>query len=88
MAVMTSRSDFEKLIALQQAWDGAYYLVGYVVEFALKIRIISELIKSDSFPDRKFVENFYKHDLAQLRKWLVLKMKWKRTLRSFSNGTL
>ncbi|OYV86886.1 MAG: DNA-binding protein, partial [Planctomycetia bacterium 21-64-5] len=48
---MTSRSDFEKLVDLrmkeakllldQSDWDGAYYLVGYAVEGALKIRIIS-----------------------------------------------
>jgi hypothetical protein len=78
MTVVTSRSDFEKLMALrmkeakhlldQKEWDGVYYLVGYAVEFALKIRIISQLMKSDSFPDKKFAENFYKHDLTLLRK--------------------
>src|ERR1700674_889827 len=78
MTVVTSRSDFEKLMALrmkeakllldQKDWDGAYYLVGYAVEFALKIRIISQLMKSDSFPDKKLAENFYKHDLGLLRK--------------------
>lgn len=78
MTVVTSRSDFEKLLALgmmeakllldQKDWDGAYYLVGYAVEFALKIRIISQLMQSDSFPDKKLAENFYKHDLAVLRK--------------------
>jgi HEPN domain-containing protein len=77
MTVVTSRADFEKLMLLrlreakllldQGDWDGAYYLVGYAVEFALKIRIISQLMKSDSFPDRKLAENFYKHDLALLR---------------------
>src|SRR5438552_17243364 len=78
MAVVTSRADFEKLMDLrmkeakllldQQDWDGAYYLVGYAVEFALKIRIISQLMKSDSFPDRKLAESFYKHELETLRK--------------------
>jgi hypothetical protein len=51
VTVVTSRSDFEKLMDLrlkeakllldQKDWDGAYYLAGYVVEFALKIRIIA-----------------------------------------------
>lgn len=51
MTVVTSRSDFEKLMDLrlweakllldQQDWDGTYYLAGYAVEFALKIRIIA-----------------------------------------------
>lgn len=78
MTVVTSRSDFEQLMALrmkeakllldQKDWNGAYYLVGYAVEFALKIRIISQLMKSDSFPDKKIAEDFYKHDLTVLRK--------------------
>lgn len=78
MTVVTSRSDFEKLMDLrmkeakllldEKDWDGAYYLVGYAVEFALKIRIISQLMQSDSFPDKKLAENFYKHELTLLRK--------------------
>ena len=46
MTVVTSRANFEKLIDLRMKearllldhknWDGAYYLVGYTVEFALK----------------------------------------------------
>jgi HEPN domain-containing protein len=78
MTVVTSRSDFEKLMDLrlkeakllldQKDWDGAYYLAGYAVEFALKIRIIAQLMKSDSFPDRKLAEQFYKHELTLLRK--------------------
>ena len=78
MTVVTSQADFEKLMDLrmkeakllldQKDWDGAYYLVGYAVEFALKIRIISQLMKSNSFPDKKLAENFYKHELTLLRK--------------------
>ena len=78
MAVVTSRADFEKLMALrlmeakllldQKDWDGAYYLSGYAVEFALKIRIIADLMKSDCFPDKRLAENFYRHDLSILRK--------------------
>jgi len=82
MIVVTSRPDFEKLMKLRlreakllldaKDWDGAYYLAGYAVEFALKIRIIAQLIKSDSFPDKKIAENFYKHELTLLRKLAVL----------------
>ena len=78
MAVVTSRADFDKLMALrlmeakllldQKDWDGAYYLSGYAVEFALKIRIIADLMKSDCFPDKRLAENFYRHDLSILRK--------------------
>jgi hypothetical protein len=38
------------------------------VEFALKIRIIYQVMKSDSFPDKRLTENYYKHDLTVLRK--------------------
>ncbi len=78
MTVVTSRTDFQKLADLrmkeakllldQGAWDGAYYRVGYAVEFALKSCIISRLIQSDSFPDKKLADNFYQHELTQLRK--------------------
>ena len=103
MTVVTSRADFEKLLDLrmkeakllldQKDWDGAYYLVGYAVEFALKIRIISQLMKSDSFPEKKLAENFYKHELSLLRNLAglddemdndtVVKPKWK-TVRDWS----
>lgn len=78
MSVVTSRADFEKLVdlRLEEAknlidhgnWDGAYYLADYAVEFALKVRIIANLMGSNTFPEKKFVDNFYKHDLAWLRK--------------------
>ncbi len=78
MTVVTSRTDFEKLLDLRmreakllldnQDWDGAYYLAGFAVEFALKIRIIGQLMRSDSFPERKMAESFYKHDLTLLRR--------------------
>ncbi|MBV9125969.1 MAG: DNA-binding protein [Planctomycetes bacterium] len=82
MTIVTSRADFEKLVDLrmkeakhlldQNDWDGAYYLAGYAVEFALKIRIISQLMKSNSFPEKKLAENFYKHELILLRKFAGL----------------
>ena len=78
MTVVTSRTDFEKLMDLRlkeakqlldlNDWDGAYYLAGYAVEFAFKIRVIAQVMKSDSFPEKKLAENFYKHELALLRK--------------------
>lgn len=78
MPVVTSRSDFEALLTLRlteakllldhKHWDGADYLAGYAVEFALKVRIIVQLMRSDSFPDRKLAENCYKHDLTLLRR--------------------
>jgi HEPN domain-containing protein len=76
--IVTSRAEFEKLIVLRlkeakhllekKDWDGAYYLAGYAVEFALKIRIISQLMNSNAFPDKKVVDIYYRHDLTLLRK--------------------
>jgi len=47
-------------------WDGAYYLAGYAVELALKACIIKRLMTTNAFPDRKFSENCYTHDLNKL----------------------
>jgi len=76
--MLTTRSDFERLIDLRlqeakllldgQQWDGAYYLCGYAVEYALKIRIISQLIASNAFPERDVATNYFKHDLTGLRR--------------------
>ena len=76
MTVVISRADFERLIALRmdeakklldlQNWDGARYLVGYAVEFALKIRIISRQILTDGFPDKRLTDVFFRHDLLAL----------------------
>ena len=76
MAVSAFRTDLEKLVDLRmkeakilldhQVWDGAYYLAGYAVEFALKVRIISDLMKSDGFPDLNFAKKFYQHELTAL----------------------
>lgn len=78
MTVVTSRSDFEKLadLRLKEAkllldhgdYDGAYYLAGYAVEAVLKVRVITQLMKSDCFPEKKAAESFYKHDLGLLLK--------------------
>ena len=78
MTVVTSRPDFEALMALRieesrhllaiKDWDGAYYLAGYAVEFAFKIRIIGQLMISNGFPSKNLADNFYKHDLTLLRR--------------------
>lgn len=57
-----------KILLDQENWDGAYYLVGYAVEFALKVRIIAQLKMSDAFPDKKMADSFFKHELTILRR--------------------
>ena len=64
------------------------YLVGYAVSFALKIRIISQLMKSDSFPERKVAENFYNTSLRCSVNCLAWRMRWTATPRSVLNGRL
>ena len=46
-------------------YDGAYYLLGYAVECALKACIARQTRRND-FPDRKFVNDIYTHDLNRL----------------------
>jgi HEPN domain-containing protein len=54
--------------ALLQAkrWTGAYYLAGYAVECGLKSCIIAFLMKTDQFPERRFSEQCWTHDLERL----------------------
>lgn len=46
-------------------YQGAYYLVGYAVECALKASVAKQ-IKEHDFPDRKLINDSYTHDLGQL----------------------
>ncbi|MEW6659911.1 MAG: DNA-binding protein [Thermodesulfobacteriota bacterium] len=70
-----NRKDFQKLakIRVQEAhtllnagaYPGAYYLLGYAVECALKA-CISKQIKRYDFPDKDFINAAYTHKLEQL----------------------
>ena len=46
-------------------YSGAYYLIGYAVECALKA-CISKQIRRYDFPNRKLVNDSYTHDLERL----------------------
>src|SRR5437764_14458781 len=69
------RADLQRLtrIRLQEAkvlfdnrrYEGAYYLLGYAVECAFKACIAKQTKRYD-FPDRKFVNDIYTHDLNKL----------------------
>lgn len=70
-----NRSDFQQLadirieeaaaLLAQQKWDGAYYLAGYAVECALKA-CIAKLTNAFDFPDKRFAEKCYTHELVRL----------------------
>ena len=81
-----TRAEFQQLadVRLEEAkalldlgkWDGAYYLAGYAVEVALKACIIKFLMAADAFPDKRFSERCYTHDLSELMGLAGLKMAW------------
>jgi hypothetical protein len=81
-----TRTDFQQLadIRLKEAkalldqglWDGAYYLTGYAVEVALKACIIKTLMATDAFPEKKFSERCYTHDIGDLVGLAGLKAAW------------
>ena len=78
-----TRADFQQLADVRIAeakalldlgmWDGAYYLAGYAVEVALKACVIKRLMATDAFPDRKFSDSCYTHNLSELVKLAGLK---------------
>lgn len=70
------KSDFESLadMRIREAkilldageYDGAYYLAGYAVECGIKVCIIKKLMTSDSWPEKRFSDNCYSHELKVL----------------------
>lgn len=58
--------DAEALLAAGR-WAGAYYLLGYVVECALKASIVARFGPQE-IQDKKFVNDFYTHRLDGLLK--------------------
>jgi len=70
-----NRNDFQQLSDIRvkeakilldnQCFDGAYYLLGYAVECALK-SCISKQFKEHDFPDLQTVKDSYTHNLNKL----------------------
>ena len=73
-------SDAKVLLAARH-WSAAYYLAGYAVECALKA-CIAKLMKSEEFPDKKFAEKCWTHNLAQLLDLAGLKADFDAALRA------
>ncbi|MFN0105402.1 MAG: DNA-binding protein [Bryobacteraceae bacterium] len=59
-------ADAEALLAAGR-WAGAYYLLGYVIECALKASIVARF-GPEEIPDKKLVNDFYTHRLDGLLK--------------------
>jgi hypothetical protein len=62
-----TRLEEAKILLDAGKWDGAYYLAGYAVEIAIKACIIKILMATDAFPEKRFSERCYVHDLVELR---------------------
>jgi hypothetical protein len=57
--------DAKALLAARR-WSGAYYLAGYAVECGLKSCVIAYLMRTDQFPDKRYSERCWTHELEQL----------------------
>jgi HEPN domain-containing protein len=55
-----------KALLKSKRWAAAYYLAGYAVECGLKSCIIVYMMKTDDFPDKRFSEQCWTHDLVRL----------------------
>jgi HEPN domain-containing protein len=58
-------ADAKALLAAKR-WTAAYYLAGYAVECGLKACIIIRLMSTDEFPEKRFSEQCWTHNLVQL----------------------
>lgn len=61
------RKNEVKVLLDNHQYSGAYYLSGYIVEYALKACIAKQTREYD-FPDKKTVLNSYNHNLVKLVK--------------------
>ena len=77
-----------RVLLENQCFPGAYYLVGYAVECALKACVARRTRRFD-FPDRKVVNDSYTHDLEKLLSVAGLKEELQKELgsnRAFANS--
>lgn len=74
-ALTDIRAREAELLLTSGAFEGAYYLLGYAIECALKARIAKQ-IKEHDFPDRKLVVDSYTHDLSKLLALSGLKVEF------------
>lgn len=89
-----TRAEFQRLaeVRIAEATDllklghgsGAYYLGGYAVECVLKACIAAR-IPAFEFPDRKFVEQIWTHDIVKLSRAAALEAELETKLRASSS---
>lgn len=62
-----SRLEEARVLLENKLWTGAYYMTGLAVECALK-SCLASAVKEHDFPDKRFVNDMYDHDLEKLFK--------------------
>jgi HEPN domain-containing protein len=84
-----NRTDFQKITTLRVQesralmaagyYHGAYYLIGYAVECALKACVAKKVRRCD-FPDKKFTNKIYTHNLEELMKAAEVALEFSREM--------
>ena len=59
------RLEEARVLLENKLWTGAYYMTGLAVECALK-SCLAGAVREHDFPDKKFVNDMYVHDLEDL----------------------
>ena len=62
-----SRLEEARVLLENKLWTGAYYMTGLAVECALK-SCLASVVKEHDFPDKRFVNDMYDHNLERLFK--------------------
>ncbi len=69
MRLSDERIDDAKALLAASRWSGAYYLMGYALECALKSCVLAYVARTGIiFEDKKFAEKCWTHDLETLVK--------------------
>ena len=55
-----------KTLFANQHWDGAYYLLGYVVECAIKAVIAKLVVQTESMLTKSQSDTYYSHNIENL----------------------
>jgi hypothetical protein len=64
-ALAQSKADDAALLFKNRRFSNAYYLGGYAVELALKA-VIAGRLSAETIPDKKFINDVYKHSYLDL----------------------
>lgn len=69
-----------KILLDNRYFEGAYYLLGYAIECALKACIAKQMKRYD-FPDKRLVNDSYTHNLEKLLDISGLKIQYQKEIK-------